>query len=310
LQAVSRRSFLSVADLSKREFADLLERTMVLKENILRKASGNLLEKKVIGLLFEKPSTRTRTSFEVAAFRLGGEPIYMQSSELQGTRGEPIQDTARILGSYLDCIVARVYAHDTVVQLAKYSNVSVVNALSDLEHPTQIVSDFLTIIEKKGKLDGITLAYIGDGDNVCNSLLLGAALVGMNMNVACPAGYEPDAAILARAQSLAKENGAKLIITRKPVEAVKGADVLYTDVWVSMGEDAEREKKMKAFQGYQINSTLLKAANRDAVVMHCLPAHRGLEITDDVIEGEQSIVWQQGANKLYGAASVLEFCLK
>jgi ornithine carbamoyltransferase len=299
-----------VADLSKREFADLLERTRVLKENILRKASGNLLEKKVIGLLFEKPSTRTRTSFEVATFRLGGEPIYMQSSELQGTRGEPIKDTARILGSYLDCIVGRVYAHDTLVQLAKYSGVSVVNALSDLEHPTQIISDFLTIIEKKGKLEGLTMAYIGDGDNVCNSLLLGAALAGMNMNVACPEGYEPDAAILARAQSLAKENGAKLIITRKPVEAAKDADVLYTDVWVSMGEDAEREKKMKAFQGYQINSTLLKAANRDAVVMHCLPAHRGLEITDDVIEGEQSIVWQQGANKLYGAASVLEFCLK
>ena len=307
---MSGRSFLSVADLSKREFSDLLERTRVLKESIASRSSGNILEKRVIGLLFEKPSTRTRTSFEVAALRLGGEPIYMQSSELQGTRGEPIQDTARILGSYLDCIVARVYAHDTVVQLAKHSHVSVVNALSDLEHPTQIVSDFLTIIESKGKLDGLTLAYIGDGDNVCNSLLLGAALVGMNMNVACPEGYDPDAAILVKAQSLAKENDAKLTITRRPTEAVKGADVLYTDVWVSIGEDAEREKRMKAFQGYQINSALLKAANPDAVIMHCLPAHRGLEITDDVIEGTQSIVWQQGANKLYSAASVLELCLK
>ncbi|MFI5450231.1 MAG: ornithine carbamoyltransferase [Candidatus Bathyarchaeia archaeon] len=307
---MSRRSFLSVADLSKREFADLLERTGALKESIARRSSGNILEKRVIGLLFEKPSTRTRTSFEVAAFRLGGEPIYMQSSELQGTRGEPIQDTARILGSYLDCIVARVFAHDTVIQLAKYSGVSVVNALSDLEHPTQIISDFLTIIESKGKLQGLTLAYIGDGDNVCNSLLLGSALAGMNLNVACPEGYDPDSAILAKAQSLAKETGAKLTITRKPTEAVKGADVLYTDVWVSMGEDAERDKRMKAFQGYQINSALLKAANPGAVVMHCLPAHRGLEITDDVIEGEQSIVWQQGANKLYSAASVLEFCLK
>jgi len=296
--------------LSKQEFADLLERTGALKESIARRSSGNILEKKVIGLLFEKPSTRTRTSFEVAAFRLGGEPIYMQSSELQGTRGEPIQDTARILGSYLDCIVARVFAHDTVIQLAKYSGVSVVNALSDLEHPTQIISDFLTIIESKGKLQGLTLAYIGDGDNVCNSLLLGSALTGMNLNVACPEGYDPDSAILAKAQSLAKETGAKLTITRKPTEAVKGADVLYTDVWVSMGEDAERDKRMKAFQGYQINSALLKAANPGAVVMHCLPAHRGLEITDDVIEGEQSIVWQQGANKLYSAASVLEYCLK
>lgn len=304
------RSFLSVADVSRQEFSDILARTKRLKAEILTESVGNILRTKVIGLLFEKPSTRTRTSFEVAAFRLGGEPIYMQSSELQGTRGEPIKDTARILGSYLDCIVARVYAHDTVVQLAKYSHVSVVNALSDLEHPTQIVSDFLTIIEAKGKLEGLTLAYIGDGDNVCNSLLLGCALAGMHMNVACPKGYDPDAGILAKAQSLAKENDAKLTITTKPTEAVNGADVLYTDVWVSMGQDAEEEARMKAFQGYQINSILLKAAKPDAVVMHCLPAHRGLEITDDVIEGKQSIVWQQGANKLYGAASVLEFCLK
>jgi len=172
------------------------------------------------------------------------------------------------------------------------------------------VSDFLTIIEAKGKLEGLTLAYIGDGDNVCNSLLLGCALAGMHMNVACPKGYDPDAGILAKAQTLAKESDVKLTITTKPTEAVNGADVLYTDVWVSMGQDAEQEARMKAFQGYQINSSLLKAAKPDAVVMHCLPAHRGLEITDDVIEGKQSIVWQQGANKLYGAASVLEFCLK
>jgi len=307
---MSARSFLSVADVSKVEFAGLLDRTKVLKESILKREAGNLLPKKVVGLLFEKPSTRTRTSFEAAAFRLGAEPMYMQSSELQGTRGEPIQDTARILGSYLDCIVARVYAHDTVIQLAKHSHVSVINALSDLEHPTQIVSDFLTIIESKGKLQGLTLAYIGDGDNVCNSLLLGCALAGMNMNVACPEGYEPDKTILGKAQSLASDSNAKLAVMRKPSDAANGADVLYTDVWVSMGQDAERDKRMKAFQGYQINSTLVNTAKPGAVVMHCLPAHRGLEITDDVIEGAQSIVWQQGANKLYSAASVMEYCLK
>ena len=307
---MSARSFLSVADVSKVEFAGLLDRTKVLKESILKREAGTLLPKKVVGLLFEKPSTRTRTSFEAAAFRLGAEPMYMQSSELQGTRGEPIQDTARILGSYLDCIVARVYAHDTVIQLAKHSHVSVINALSDLEHPTQIVSDFLTIIESKGRLQGLTLAYIGDGDNVCNSLLLGCALSGMNMNVACPEGYEPDKTILGKAQSLAGDSNAKLSVVRNPSDAVKGADVLYTDVWVSMGQDAERDKRMKAFQGYQINSALLKTAKLDAVVMHCLPAHRGLEITDEVIEGKQSIVWQQGANKLYSAASVLDLCLK
>jgi len=310
LKAGSVRSFLSVADVSKVEFAGLLERTKALKEGILKRQTGSLLSQKVVGLLFEKPSTRTRSSFEVAAFRLGAEPMYMQASELQATRGEPIQDTARILGSYLDCIVARVYSHDTVVQLAKHSHVSVINALSDLEHPTQIVSDFLTIVESKGKLQGLTLAYLGDGNNVCNSLLLGCALSGMNMNVACPEGYDPDKTILEKAQSLARESNAKLMVVRKPSESVKGVDVLYTDVWVSMGEDADRDKRMKAFQGYQINSVLLKAAKPDAVVMHCLPAHRGLEITDDVIEGKQSIVWQQGANKLYSAASVLEFCLK
>jgi len=306
----SHRSYLSVADLTKREFADLLERTRILKEGILRGSEGNLLEKKVIGLLFEKPSTRTRVSFETAILRLGGQAMYMQADELQSTRGEPVQDTARVLGSYLDCIVARVYAHDTVVQLAKHSHVPVINALSDLEHPTQIVSDFLTIIEKKGRLDGVNLTYVGDGNNVCHSLLLGAAMAGMKMNVACPEGYEPNAAILAKAQSLAKEDGTKLTIMRRPAEAVKGADVLYTDVWVSMGEDAEEKHRMKAFQGYQVDSALLKAAKSDAVVMHCLPAHRGLEITDEVIEGKQSIAWQQAANKLYSAASVLEYCLK
>jgi ornithine carbamoyltransferase len=202
------------------------------------------------------------------------------------------------------------YTRTTVVQLAKHSNVSVVNALSDLEHPTQIVGDFLTIIEAKGKLQGLTLAYIGDGNNVCNSLLLGSALSGMNMNVGCPEGYDPDPSIFAKAQSIAKETGATLTVKRNPTEAVNGADVLYTDVWVSMGEDAEKEKRMKAFQGYQINSALVKAAKPEVVVMHCLPAHRGLEITDDVIEGKQSIVWQQSVNKLYSAAGVLDFCLK
>jgi len=310
IMGASRRSYLSVADFSKHEFAELLERTKILKEGILKRSFANVLEKKVIGLLFEKPSTRTRVSFETAAFRLGGQPMYMQASELQSTRGEPIQDTARILGSYLDCIVARVYAHDTLVQLAKHSHVSVINALSDIEHPTQIVSDFLTIIETKGKLKGLNLTYIGDGNNVCHSLLLGSALTGMNMKVACPDGYDPDPSILARAESLGKEDDVKFAIVREPEKAVKDADVLYTDVWVSMGEDSEEKQKMKAFQGYQINSTLLKAAKRDAVVMHCLPAHRGLEITEDVIEGDQSIVWQQGANKLYSAASVLEYCLK
>jgi len=193
--------------------------------------------------------------------------------------------------------------------LAKYSRVPVINALSDLEHPTQIVSDLLTIQEVKGKLKGLKLAYVGDGNNVCNSLLLGGALKGMSISVACPAGYEPNATVLSEAEKTSRTAGGNIDVSHDPLQAAKDADLLYTDVWVSMGDEASKEKRMKDFNGYQINDDLLKVAKKDASVMHCLPAHRGLEITDDVIEGKQSIVWEQGENKLYGAASVLEWLM-
>jgi ornithine carbamoyltransferase len=301
-----------VTDLSGQELQTVLGEAKLLKEQ-LRQADNLIklssLDNRIVGLFFEKPSTRTRTSFEAAVLRLGGDAVYLPSGELQLSRGEPVKDTARMFGGYLNCIVARVYAHDTLVQMSKYSGLSVINALSDLEHPTQIVCDLLTIMETKGKLEGLKLAYIGDGDNVCNSLFLGCATTGMNMSAACPKGYEPDKDIIRKANEIGKTNRVKLNVVRKPKEAAKDADILYTDVWVSMGEEKERKKRMKAFQGYQINSELLRAAKRDAVVMHCLPAHRGLEITDDVIEGKQSIVWAQGENKLYGAAAILEFLL-
>lgn len=306
------RSFLSVADLSRQEFEAILAKGNTLKAQLRQPGNPtklSSLKDRIVGLLFEKPSTRTRTSFEVAVCRLGGDAVYLPSSELQLSRGEPIKDTARMLGGYLNCIVARVYDHDTVVQLSKYSGLPVINALSDLEHPTQTVCDLLTIMEAKGKLEGLKLAFVGDGNNVCNSLLLGCATVGMNVSVACPKGYEPDKGILQKANEIGRANGARSIIVRKPKEAVESADILYTDVWVSMGEEKERQKRMKAFRGYQLNAELLRAAAGDAVVMHCLPAHRGLEITDDVIEGKQSIVWGQGENKLYGAAAILDFLL-
>jgi ornithine carbamoyltransferase len=304
------RSFLSVGDVSKNEFEAILESAKDVKSQIRdQHVEIGALKKKIVGLLFEKPSTRTRASFEVAVLRLGGEAVYLPSSELQLSRGEPIKDTARILGGYLDCIVARVYAHDTVVQLAAHSGVPVINALSDLEHPTQIICDLFTVLESKRKLEGLKMAFVGDGNNVCNSLLLGCATVGMNMSVACPKGYEPNKAILQKANEIGQASGVSLNVVRKPVEAVKNADVLYTDVWVSMGEEKEKQKRLKVFRDYQINSKLLNAAAKDAVVMHCLPAHRGLEITNDVIEGKRSIVWEQGENKLYGAAAILNFLL-
>jgi ornithine carbamoyltransferase len=309
------KSFLSVADLTKQELDTILDRAKDIK-TVLREvptdASTNLnsFRHKIVGLLFEKPSTRTRTSFEVATLRLGGQAIYLPSNELQLSRGEPISDTARILGSYLDCIVARVYAHDTVKELSAHSGVPVINALSDLEHPTQIICDLFTIKETKGKLEGLNLAYIGDGNNVCNSLLLGAAIEGMNMTVACPTGYEPNNKILRRAREIAETRGSQIRILRKTRETARGADVLYTDVWVSMGEEKERKRRLRAFRGYQINHELVTTAAKDAIVMHCLPAHRGMEITDVVIEEKQSVVWTQAENKLYGAASILEFCCK
>jgi len=304
------RSILSMADLSRVELESVLKRAAKLKGEIEGGTEPALLKGEIVGVLFEKPSTRTRTSFEVATIRLGGHSIYLASNELQLSRGEPIKDTARILGGYLDVIVGRVYSQDTLQQLADFSGIPVINALSDIEHPTQAISDLLTIRETKGRMEGLTLAFIGDGDNVCSSLLLGASMVGMNMVVACPEGYAPNPGILRAAHQTAKKSGSSVKVVNDPREAAAGADVLYTDVWISMGEEKEKNRRMHAFRGFQINSELLKLAARDAVVMHCLPAHRGLEITDDVIEGRQSVVWRQGENKLYGAAAVLDFVVR
>jgi len=285
----------------------MLGRMKSLKPLMKRREALADLRGKAVGLFFEKPSTRTRTSFEVATVRLGGHPIYLGADELQTSRGEPIKDTARILGSYLDVIVGRVYSHETLTSMAAFSGVPVVNGLSDLEHPTQIISDLFTISETKGKLQGLTLAFIGDGDNVCNSLLLGASLVGMNVVAACPSGYAPNPDVLRKAEENARSSGSTVRVVDDPKEAAVDSDVLYTDVWVSMGEENERARRLRAFRGFQINSETLKLASKDAIVMHCLPAHRGMEITDDVIEGERSVVWRQAENKLYGAAAALEF---
>ena len=297
------RDLLSVADLSKDEIYAILEETKRLKLSF--KDQSSLLQGRVLGLLFEKPSTRTRTSFEVAMFQLGGNAIYLRSDELQLRRGEPIKDTARVLSQYLSGLVIRIHEQETLDQFAEHSEIPIINGLSELEHPTQILCDLYTILEAKGKLEGLKLAWIGDGNNVCNSWLFGCSIIGMDMAVACPKGYEPNKRILERAREYAEVSDLKLSVINDPREAVKDADVLYTDVWVSMGQEKEVEERRRAFRGYQIDNALIKVAKDDAIVMHCLPAHRGMEITDEALEGKQSVIWRQSENKLHGAKAIL-----
>jgi ornithine carbamoyltransferase len=301
------RDILSVSDLSREEIFAFLERAKQLKTSV--QGGKDMLPARILGLLFEKASTRTRASFAAAMGQLGGEVMYMRPDELHLGRGEPIKDTARVLAEYLDALVLRTYKHETAKEFAEYCDIPVINGLSDLEHPTQILCDLYTIFEARDQLEGLSLAWIGDGNNVCNSWLLGASVVGMNIRVATPKGYDPNKDILETARELADKSGSKLEVTRDPREAARNADILYTDVWTSMGQEEEAEKRMNAFRGYQIDRELLKGARKDAIVMHCLPAHRGMEITEDVLEGPKSIVWKQAENKLHGAKAILSLVI-
>jgi len=303
-------SLLTLNDISPKELHQIFKRAKAFKAKIKKHKKINTLQGRVVGLFFEKPSTRTRVSFETAVTRLGGKAVYLASKDLQHSRGESIKDIAQTLGSYLDALIARVYAHKTVEELARYAKVPVINGLSDLTHPTQIICDLFTILEIKKKLKGLALAYIGDGNNICCSLFMGAAMTGMDMTAACPGGYYPNEGIFKTAQQIAKKTGAKLRIVEDPKNAAKDADILYTDVWVSMGQEKQKEERLKAFKGYQVNAAILKLAKKGASVMHCLPAYKGLEIAEDVIEGPQSIIWQQTENKVYGAAGILDFMLR
>ncbi|NOZ76870.1 MAG: ornithine carbamoyltransferase [Euryarchaeota archaeon] len=261
------------------------------------------LRHRTLAMIFEKSSTRTRVSFEVAMTQLGGHAIYLGAGEMQLKRGETIGDTARVLSRYVDGIMIRAYRHGDVVELGRHATVPVINGLTDLEHPCQVISDLFTIREKKGGFDG-KLAYVGDGNNVCNSLLLGCAMVGMDISVGRPEGYGPDGGILEKAQEIAEKTGAAIAITEDPREAVKGADIIYTDVWVSMGQEAEKEERMRAFKPYQVNAELVSAAD-EPLIMHCLPAKRGYEITDEILDGPGSIVLDQAENRLHVQKAIL-----
>lgn len=263
------------------------------------------LKGKVLAMIFEKSSTRTRVSFEVGMIELGGFAVTLNTKDLQMGRGETVADTARVLSRYVDGIMYRAYEHDMVMELAKHATVPVINGLDNFEHPCQIMADLLTVKEHLGKLKGIKMAYVGDGNNVCNSLMLGCAMVGMDLSCGCPKGYEPDPGVLKKAKAIAKKNGCKLKVVESPREAAKDADVVYTDVWVSMGQEEEQKLREKIFKPYQVNSDLMAVAHKDAIVMHCLPAHRGMEITDEVIDSPASVVLDQAENRLHAQKAIM-----
>jgi ornithine carbamoyltransferase len=302
---IKGKHLLSPQDLSPQEIDAILDKAIELKQKLKQGESHEVLHGKTLGMIFAKPSTRTRVSFETAMTHLGGHAIYMGMGDLQLGRGETIADTARTLSRYVDAVMARLFKHEDIVELARNSNVPIINGLTDLLHPCQTLADLQTIQEKKGKLKGLKLAWVGDGNNVCNSLLLGCTLVGMNISAACPKGYGPNAEIVKQAQKNAAKSGAKLEILNDPQKAVAGADVIYTDVLVSMGQEKEREQRMKDFKGYQVNAELLKRAKQDVIFMHCLPAHRGEEVTAEVIDGPNSVVFDQAENRMHAQKAVL-----
>ncbi len=298
------RDFITLADFSEKELWHLLELAKELKGKQKKGIPHELHRGKTLAMIFQKSSTRTRVSFEVAMHHLGGQAMFLSKKDLQIGRGEPLQDTARVLARYCDGILIRTYSHQEVLDLAKYADIPVINGLTDDYHPTQALADMLTIWEHKGVLKGLKLAYVGDGNNMVHSLLIAGAIMGMEVVVSCPEGYLPDENVVRKAQELA-EDAAKIKIIGNPREAVKNAQVLYTDVWASMGQEEEAAVRRKAFCGYQINSELLALAAKDAIVMHCLPAHRGEEITDEVMEGPQSVVFDEAENRLHAHKAIL-----
>ncbi|MFV0436724.1 MAG: ornithine carbamoyltransferase [Desulfopila sp.] len=303
---VKPKHFRSLQEFSHDELRTFLKRTLVLKKEKKEGVLHQSLRGKTVALIFEKPSTRTRVSFESAMYGLGGQVLFLSGRDTQLARSEPLKDMARVMARYVDGLVVRTYGQNVVDELAAYSSVPVINALTDLHHPCQILSDVLTVIEHKGDIAGLKVAWVGDGNNVANSWIEAAGKLGFALTLACPEGYDPDPAILAEARQ-----GAKLPISlvRDPVEAVKDAAVVNTDVWASMGMEEEQEERLKIFAGYQVNAGLLAHAAADAIVMHCLPAHRGEEITEEVLESARSVVWDQAENKMHMHKAILEIML-
>ena len=297
------KDFLSVYDLTSTDFEIIFEKAQKLKKMLRDGIPYTPLAGKTLGMIFDKSSTRTRISFEVGIYQLGGTALFLSSRDTQLGRGENVSDTARVMSRYLDAVVIRTYSQVFVEEFAKYAAIPVINGLTDREHPCQILSDLFTIMEKKGSCEAIKIAYIGDGNNVANSWIDAAARIPFQLSLACPENYEPDAEILGRGMKEAKQG---ISLHRDPLEAVVKADVIYTDVWTSMGQESEKEERAKVFQAYQINSSMLAQAREDVIVMHCLPAHRGEEITDEVIDGPHSVVIDQAENRLHVQKAIME----
>ena len=302
---MSLNHFISIHDITVDEFHHLLDLGAKLKAEQKAGIEHPILKGKVLGMIFTKSSTRTRVSFETGMYQLGGYPIFLSSNDLQLGRGESIYDTANVMSRFVDGIMIRTYAHQDVLDLAEFGSVPVINGLTDLLHPCQVMADMMTIYEHKGKLEGLKMAYIGDGNNMTHSLLYGCAKAGMDIAVATPKGYEPNAEIVETAKDDAKLTGSNIVITNDPIEAMSGADVVCTDTWVSMGQEAEKAERIKIFKDYQINTDLFAKSKEDSIFIHCLPAYRGYEVTEDVIDGPRSVIFDEAENRLHAQKAVL-----
>lgn len=299
------KHFISIHDITTEEFHALLDLAIRLKKETKAGIAHPILKGKSLGMIFTKSSTRTRISFEVGMYQLGGHPLYLNANDMQLGRGESIYDTANVMSRFVDGIMIRTFAHQDVLDLAKYGTVPVINALTDYLHPCQAMADLMTVYEHKGKLEGLKLAYVGDGNNVAHSLLYACAKAGMHMSVATPEGYACAEEVVENAKADARETGSQILITNDPEEAVAGADVVCTDTWTSMGQEAEKAERVKIFKDYQVNAALFAKSKEDSVFIHCLPAYRGYEVTEDVIDGPRSIIFDEAENRLHAQKAIL-----
>lgn len=304
-QIIGQKDFLTLRDLSTDTILNLLESAEKIKDKLKEGVEYTPLKGKTLGMIFEKSSTRTRVSFEVGMLQLGGNALFLSSNDIQIGRGETISDTAKVLSEYIDGIMIRTFGHDKIEELANAATIPVINGLTDTYHPCQALADLLTIKESKGSLKGLKLAYIGDGNNVVHSLMLACAKTGIDIAVASPKGYEPDVEIVKFAEEAAEIQGSKVLVTQSPIEAIKDADIVYADVWTSMGYEQENITRLEVFKPYQINAELVKHAKPDYLFMHCLPAHRGEEVTGEIIDGPNSVVFHQAGNRLHAQKAVL-----